>query len=62
MIAINVENYRRKYEEHKKENCKPKCGQKINLTTSQKTGLDLLRNKIKEGDILIWQNDMTANL
>ena len=47
-IAIRVEEYRKSYEEFKKESFQPTGGKQGNLSPSQNKGLDSLMRRIME--------------
>ena len=61
-IAVRVAEYRRKFDEYKRENCTKKGKQKSNLTPSQQKGLESLKRRVRKGEIQVLKTDKTGKL
>ena len=61
-IEIRRQEYMRVHNEYTKEFCDEKCNQQSNLSQSQRSGLKKLKNRIKNGEIIVCMTDKSGKL
>ena len=60
--AVRLDNFKEEFKQYRRENCKGKDNSKqsINLTKEQKTGLDSIKKRVAEGDLVVCPTDKSG--